>query len=77
MRVNAPKGRKALPMESYADLREEDLQVLAAQILLRRIAHPLQCLTTCGARLRIDASKRQVVISWLEVVLLLFSQLLR
>jgi len=62
-------------MERYTDFRQEYLQVLAAQVLLRRNADLLKDVATPDARVCIDSRKRIVVIPGFEVGLFLLSEL--
>lgn len=68
---------KPKPMERHADFRQEYLQVLAAQVLLRRDAHFLKDVATPDARIRVDSRERIVVIPGFEVRLFLFRELRR
>lgn len=62
-------------VERNPDLGQKDFQILSAEIRLRRVPDLFQHIATRLTRLGVDASKGEVVISGLEVVLLLFGQL--
>jgi len=67
--------KPAAPVEGYADLRQEYLQVLAAQFLLCRDADFLQHVATPDTGIRVDPRKRVVVVSGLKVGLFLLCEL--
>lgn len=62
-------------MEGYTNFRHEYLQVLAAQVLLRRNADFLKDVATPNARVRVDSRKRIIVIPGFEVGLFLLGEL--
>lgn len=64
-----------LPMERYPNFVEQKLQVLATNVLLRRIAELIKHFAAGSAGLRVDARKGNIVVSGLEVILLLLAEL--
>jgi hypothetical protein len=66
---------KCVPMESHANFRQEYLQVLAAQILLRHNADFLKDVATPNTGVCIDSRKRVVVVSGFEVGFFLLGKL--
>jgi hypothetical protein len=62
-------------VERYTNFRQEYLQVLAAQVLLRHNANLLKDVATPDARIRVDPRERIVVIPGFEVGLLLLGEL--
>ena len=62
-------------MERYTNFRQEYLQVLAAQVLLRRNADLLKDVARPNARVCVDSRKRIVVIPGFEVGLFLLGEL--
>ena len=69
--------KRVKPVECYADLSEEDFEVLPTKVSLRRVAHFLQGITARDAGLGVHPRERQVIIPRLEVCLLLLRQLRR
>lgn len=64
-----------VPVERHTDFRQEYLQVLAAQFLLRRNADLLEGIATPGARICVDSRKRIIIIPGFEVRLFLLDEL--
>ena len=62
-------------MKRYTDFRQEYLQVLAAQFLLRRNADLLKGIATPGAWVCVDSRKRIIIIPGFEVGLFLLGEL--
>ena len=58
-------------MECNADFCEENLAIFPAEILHGCVPDLFQCLAASNARLSIDASKRQVIVTRLKVASLL------
>lgn len=59
------------PVEGNADLRQENLKVLARKVFLCRVTNSLEYLAARFARLGVVTRERKVVVPWLEVVLFL------
>jgi hypothetical protein len=69
------KTAKSAPMERYSNFRQEYLQVLAAQVLLRHDANFLEDVATSNAGVCVDSRKRIIVIPGFEVGLFLLGEL--
>ena len=62
-------------MECCSNLGQEDLEILAAEVLLRNISDLLEGLATRHTRLGIVSRKRQIVVPGFEISPLLLRQL--
>lgn len=64
-------------MECDTNFSQEYLEIFTAKVLLRRISDLLQHLTASNTGLCVDTCKREIVVTWLEVVSLLLGKLKR
>jgi hypothetical protein len=63
------------PMERYPYFVEQVFQIFSANVFLRSVPEFLKHFATSGTRFRVNASKRDIVVAWFEIVLLLLAQL--